>query len=212
MAGSATAADPATVFARKCTSCHTVGKGDRVGPDLKGVTSRRSRSWLASWIRSPDRVIGSGDRVAAELLKKYTPERMPDQALAADDIEALIAYLAAGGPASGDSKVRHADAATAADVERGRALFLGSRVAASGGTACASCHSVAGIGIGVGGSFAGDLSHVYSRFQDPALAAFLRHPCVPRGADSHAAPLNDDEAFAVRAFLRSVDAASGGSR
>ena len=30
--------DPAAVdlFVRKCASCHTVGEGDRVGPDLKG--------------------------------------------------------------------------------------------------------------------------------------------------------------------------------
>src|SRR3989475_739547 len=35
----------AYVFQSRCSACHTVGKGDTVGPDPAGVTTRRERSW-----------------------------------------------------------------------------------------------------------------------------------------------------------------------
>jgi hypothetical protein len=38
------APDPAVLFLKKCSSSHTSGNGDRVGPDLRGVTDRRSRA------------------------------------------------------------------------------------------------------------------------------------------------------------------------
>ncbi len=34
-----------TLFIKTCASCHTVGKGDRVGPDLASLSARRSRDW-----------------------------------------------------------------------------------------------------------------------------------------------------------------------
>src|SRR5215467_15602236 len=34
------------MFKKICAPCHTIGVGDRVGPDLRGVTQRRERAWL----------------------------------------------------------------------------------------------------------------------------------------------------------------------
>ena len=34
-------------FESKCLACHTVGDGDKLGPDVAGVTKRRSQAWLA---------------------------------------------------------------------------------------------------------------------------------------------------------------------
>jgi len=60
-----------------------------------------------------------------------------------------------------------------------------------------------------GGTFGADLTHVYSRFQDAALSDFLRRPCFPRAfPNQDAAPLTDEEAFAVKAFLFKVDRSS----
>ena len=202
------AADPAAVFAKKCTSCHTCGKGDRVGPDLKGVTTRRSRQWLLSWIRSSESMVRGGDPIAAALFEKYKHERMPDQNMSAEEIGSLIDYLAAGGPGSNDeSRPRHAITATAEDVERGRELFTGSLRPRSGGAACASCHVVRDADTRpTGGTFGGDLTHVYSRFQDAALSTFLQRPCFPRVFEVEGAPpLTPDEAFAVKAYLRRAD-------
>jgi mono/diheme cytochrome c family protein len=199
------AADPAAVFAKKCSACHTYGKGDRVGPDLKGVTTRRDRAWLSSWIRSSQQMIASGDPTATALYDKYKHERMPDQGFPPEDIAALIDYLAAGGPAAADAtRPRHARDATAADIALGRQLFLGTVAPKSGGASCGSCHVVRENGAPSGGTFASELTHVYSRFQDVALSAFLLRPCFPRTFDGSAV-LTASEAFAVKAFLRYVD-------
>src|SRR5262249_11938594 len=42
------------LFVKLCAGCHTVGKGDRVGPDLNGVTGRHARAWLSNYIRDPE--------------------------------------------------------------------------------------------------------------------------------------------------------------
>jgi mono/diheme cytochrome c family protein len=203
------ATDPAALFAKKCSGCHTYGKGDRVGPDLKGVTDRRSREWLASWIRSSQKVVAAGDPIGAALFDKYKRERMPDQNLRAEDIAALVDYLAAGGPGAADAaRPRHASTATPAEIARGRQLFLGSIAAKNGGASCGSCHVVRQEGASTGATFASDLTHVYSRYQDAALSSALRRPCFPRAFDKDSVgPLTDDEAFAVKAFLRQADLA-----
>jgi mono/diheme cytochrome c family protein len=206
--GSAFAApDPAAVFSRKCSACHTFGRGDRVGPDLKGVTNRRSRTWLSSWIRSSQRMVTAHDSTAVGLFEKYKRERMPDQNLSDADIAALLDYLAAGGPlTAAPGRPRHASTATAADVALGRDLFLGSKRPRNGGASCASCHGVRDDGVVKGGTFANDLTHVYSRYQDTALSDVLRRPCSPRSFTTEdGSALTDTEAFAVKAFLQRVD-------
>jgi cytochrome c2 len=201
------AGDPAALFAKKCSGCHSFGKGDRVGPDLQGVTERRTRAWLMSWIPSSQRVVRSGDPIATALFQKYKRERMPDQEIPSEDLAALLDYLAAGGPAAADaSRPRHASSATLDDIALGRQLFLGSVAPKSGGAPCASCHVVRQDGAPIGATFGGDLTHVYSRFQDAALSTFLKRPCFPRAFDTEGAgPLTDSEAFAIKAFLRRVD-------
>ena len=36
------ASPSAQLFTQRCSSCHSIGEGDRVGPDLKGVMERHS--------------------------------------------------------------------------------------------------------------------------------------------------------------------------
>jgi cytochrome c2 len=195
------AADPATTFARKCSSCHTFGKGVLVGPDLKGVTGRHKREWLVSWITSSETVIKSGDGEATALFAKFK-QRMPDQALSPPEIAALLDYLAAGGPEiDARKRDRRADTATAAEIEAGHELFVGQRPLAHGGGACISCHRV-GDGVAAGGTLGPDLVNAYARYQERGLAALLEKGCFPR-AVSTADPvtLTNEESFALRAFL-----------
>ena len=201
------AQDPAAVFAKKCSGCHTFGHGDRVGPDLKGVTDRRARAWLLAWIRSSQRMVTARDSTALTLFEKFKRERMPDQTLSEQEIGALLDYFAANGPlTAGGGRARHAATAAAAEIAWGRDVFFGTRSAQSGGVSCASCHAVQTDGAPSGGTFGGDLTHAYSRFQDAALSVFLRRPCFPRAFPNEtAAPLTDEEAFAVKAFLFQVD-------
>src|ERR1044071_2655749 len=42
------------LFASRCSACHSIGQGDKMGPDLAGVTARRERTWLLRYIRSEE--------------------------------------------------------------------------------------------------------------------------------------------------------------
>jgi cytochrome oxidase Cu insertion factor (SCO1/SenC/PrrC family)/cytochrome c2 len=81
------------MFAKLCAPCHTVGKGDRVGPDLAGVADRRDQTWLANFIRHPLDMIAIKDPVAVALAEKYKGAHMPNLGVTANDATDLIAYL-----------------------------------------------------------------------------------------------------------------------
>jgi cytochrome c2 len=74
-----------------CTHCHTVGRGKWVGPDLAGVTRRRSPDWLRKWLRDPPAMI-SGDEAARAMAREY-PVAMPNLALADEAVNLLVEYL-----------------------------------------------------------------------------------------------------------------------
>lgn len=64
-----------TLFQSKCSACHTIGGGVRVGPDLAGVTGRRDRAWLSQWILAPDKVLAAGDPTATATACAYSWDR-----------------------------------------------------------------------------------------------------------------------------------------
>ena len=93
------AADPAdpdatkgkATFDSKCALCHSIGAGDKIGPDLKGVTHRHPDQWLTWWLLETDRMQKTDD-VAKALLAKYkTP--MPNLGLTAAEARELISFL-----------------------------------------------------------------------------------------------------------------------
>jgi protein SCO1/2 len=81
------------LFATRCAACHTIGNGDSVGPDLKGVTSLRPHDWLSQFIKRPDQMIDAKDPVALDLMSKYKNVRMPNVNLGDGDVQALIGYM-----------------------------------------------------------------------------------------------------------------------
>ena len=81
------------LYKRLCAGCHTVGSGDRVGPDLAGVTGRRDRAWLASYISNPEKMRLQRDPVALDLAARYQGVRMPSLGVAAADADDLLAYI-----------------------------------------------------------------------------------------------------------------------
>jgi mono/diheme cytochrome c family protein len=200
------APEASTLFKTKCSSCHTFGKGDRVGPDLKGVTARRSREWLIPWIRSSETLIRRGDPVAIALFRKYGQQRMPAHDLSDAQIAGLLDYFAAGGPALEERhQMRPATSATAQDVQRGRELFFGDRRLTSGAVACVFCHKLSNETL-LGGTLAPDLGDAYARYLDWALDQKLKRRCLNRTRDADLTRVVDDESLALRAFLRSVSA------
>lgn len=81
------------VFQSRCTACHSIGKGDRIGPDLRDVSVRRERTWLVRYIRVPDEMLAAGDPIATTLFKKYKEVRMPNLRLAREEAEAVLSYI-----------------------------------------------------------------------------------------------------------------------
>jgi protein SCO1/2 len=88
----------ATLFiTRSCYSCHSIGRGRRGGPDLQGVTDRRTKEWLRQWLKDPTMMFGS-DPVADAMLAENKMVKMPNMHLSDGDIEALTNYLAENRP------------------------------------------------------------------------------------------------------------------
>ena len=79
-------------FESKCLACHTVGEGDRLGPDVAGVTKRRSREWLARWLKEPEKMLQT-DPEAQAMLKQYKNIPMPNQSLTDAEIQQYLKYF-----------------------------------------------------------------------------------------------------------------------
>ncbi len=201
------------LFSRKCSSCHTIGKGKRVGPDLSGVDKRRDAAWLTRFIATPSGMLDS-DADARALLKEYNGLRMPDLGLSAEQASAMVALIArcSGEVCDLAPSFTPATTATEADFARGRALFDGTERTKSGGPPCVACHTTSNLGGGIheGGTLAKDLSHAFARLGDEGMDAALRSPpfaVMNKVFDDH--PLESDEVFAIRAFLYDANRFSG---
>jgi nitrite reductase (NO-forming) len=93
----ATPTEPDTVagklaFGSKCLACHSIGQGKKLGPDLAGVTKRRTDAWLARWLKSPESMLKS-DADAKAMLKEYNNIPMPNQGLTDAEIKQYIKYF-----------------------------------------------------------------------------------------------------------------------
>ena len=67
-------------FESKCLACHSIGQGQKLGPDLAGVTKRRNDAWLARWLKAPEKMLET-DADAKAMLKEYNNIPMPNQSL-----------------------------------------------------------------------------------------------------------------------------------
>ena len=79
-------------FESKCVACHSVGQGRKLGPDMVGVTKRRTEAWLTRWLGSPETMLES-DLDAKGMLKEYDNLPMPNQNLSAEEIRHFIRYF-----------------------------------------------------------------------------------------------------------------------
>ena len=87
----------AAVFEQRCASCHTIGGGDRRGPDLAQTALRRDPEGVEAMIAAPDSMFRA-DSVAQWILRVH--DIAPESATADNpDLQALSAYFASFGPA-----------------------------------------------------------------------------------------------------------------
>jgi protein SCO1/2 len=91
------------LFRSRCATCHTIGKGDGIGPDLANVTRRRDRSWVGRYIVEPDKMLDERDPVAVELFAKYKNVRMPNLGLGAGDVAVLLSHIEKASAAAAES-------------------------------------------------------------------------------------------------------------
>lgn len=80
------------LFLKACSFCHTIGEGERVGPDLKDVTARRDRAWLIPFLMDPKALRARHDPIAMELDARYSV-KMPYLGLSEADANDVVAYL-----------------------------------------------------------------------------------------------------------------------
>ena len=162
------AEDAAAFFKQNCASCHTIGGGRLVGPDLKNVTQRQpDRKWLVDFISDPNARLDGGDPYATKLLNEARGMRMPkipgvDPTFAGRLLAFIDAESRLPGSDSGETRISDKPF-TAQDIALGRGIFVGETRLVNGGPHCISCHSIVGVeGLG-GGRLAPDLTKIFER-------------------------------------------------
>jgi protein SCO1 len=81
-------------FKSFCSNCHTIGGGDKIGPDLAVAFDSRDPHWLAEYSLRPDAVRQRNDPIAKMLAEKYPHVRMPNLGLTPTEVQAIMQYVA----------------------------------------------------------------------------------------------------------------------
>lgn len=201
----ASSQDVAHYYEENCAVCHTVGRGEQGGPDLKGSLERKDRAWLKRFLLDPEGVVKSGDPYAAAMVARWDGAVMPaTEGLTPEMADALLDYIAHlsqnPSPSSRDTPL------TPGDPARGRDIFIGAASLGNAGPACHACHAAGPVN---GGRLGADLTSVNARLGgERGTRAWLSRPPTPMmRAVFRKATLNEDEAAALAAFFESTAAA-----
>jgi len=210
-------AGPAVLFSERCSTCHNIGGGVKVGPDLLGVIKRREKGWFAKFVRGPSAAIDGGDSFAIELYKKFQPVRMPDQPLTDAEVDGVWAYFTdcttKGGCQPVATGPRWGTDATEQEIALGRDLFSGRHHLRRGGAPCFACHAtrgggvahagVTGDGLGLmgGGTLGPNLTFAYARLAEKGMSPLLATMSTPMHAVYAGTALEEDEQYALKGYL-----------
>ena len=194
------------LFGARCTACHLIGEGRKIGPDLLGVTDRRKPEWITMFLTSPGKAIDSGDPIAAQLFKEANGIRMPEQELKPEQITQLLEFFSLctkkGGCKPGPAIKLGIDGSEA-EVQLGHDLALGLQRLSGGGPACTECHHFRGVTLLGGGNLAPDLTTSWGRLHDaPWAEKLLASPLEKKVYQGH--DLSDAEKFALRAYFATL--------
>jgi mono/diheme cytochrome c family protein len=191
------------LFNEWCVECHTIGGGVLVGPDLAGISERRSMEWLIKAVQNSEALIEAGDPIAVALYAEFEEMAMPEVPLSDEEVVAVIEYTktaATGGPTAVEP------APTAEAIARGQDLFQGTARLANGGPACNACHDVKNDAVTGGGTLSKDLTTAYSRIGGPGVRSLVGKAPFPVMRDAYGGKsLTDDEVAALVAFLQHAD-------
>ncbi|MFN8625037.1 MAG: cytochrome c [Candidatus Binatia bacterium] len=204
-----------SIFRDQCAACHTIGGGDQpMGPDLEGVTERRSPEWLAEFVRDPAGKISAGDPVALELTERFQGIAMPTLELTDAQLKAVLTYLAVPAEVQHHVAPEPAEGAMASgDAARGEALYTGTVAFAQGGAPCLACHGIAASAAGgaAAASFGPDLTATANKFGTAGVISILRTLPYPSMKPIFAnRPLTAQEQADLAAFFAKVDGSPAG--
>jgi mono/diheme cytochrome c family protein len=198
------------LFEKECSGCHTIGGGDSGGPDLKGITGKRTADWLERIIVEPDKLTGDKDPIHLALVKQYGGE-MPNLGISRKDAKKIIAYLQDVSPVPSSSGAAPAAEPAPKPVEtvitpelvaQGRALFTGGIPLANGGAPCAGCHGFGYAGV-PGGNLAVDLGARAEAAGERGFRRMLKSLNFPVMRKMYAdKPLTEEEITALVVFAK----------
>jgi mono/diheme cytochrome c family protein len=174
---------------KPCLTCHQIGNvgQGKLGPNLRGVGSRRDKAWLRRWLEDPTKVWAQ----SPPDYRKVTV--MPPGLLTDAEIETVADFLATQKLRVDSTKIL----ARAKDrVAAGKQLFAAYD--------CATCHKVNGKG-GNQAQTGPDLAGVSKRFDDARLKAWLKDPqTIKKGTFMPSFGLSDAEVGALAAYLETL--------
>jgi mono/diheme cytochrome c family protein len=82
----------AELFRQKCAACHVIYGESHVGPELAGVTHRRSLPWIQAMILHPDSMT-EADPAARSLLARYQVQMMVPGGIDTVETRAVLEFL-----------------------------------------------------------------------------------------------------------------------
>lgn len=94
--------DAGKQFQAVCAACHTIGGGDKVGPDLAGLDKRRKAEWVHKFMNYPDGMINGDeeepgyekpDPLAKKIYELYKPQMMAEQEMTMDQVKAMMKWI-----------------------------------------------------------------------------------------------------------------------
>lgn len=171
----------AQFFKINCNSCHWIGGGRLIGPDLKNVAQRKDRDWLLRFIIDPKTMLDSQDPYVMKLkteAKGAIMINIPGMTRSmADNLLNLIDEESKLDSSMFFGKKIPVVVYSEEDIAKGNDLFSGRMHLTNDGPSCVNCHTVNVIGGSLGGQLGPDLTMVFNRLQGQnALTAWLSAP------------------------------------
>ncbi len=210
------------IFQSKCAACHTIGKGQLVGPDLA-----KNKSWtesnLESGIKSMQKTVGPLSDLEISNLRDFLLN--PDALLASQAQDGNSSSPAAKNASGKNENSQNSEISQnsansqkespdsnedknlpqeimSGSVIAGAELFDGRRAFEKGGMSCIACHSADGSGNTMGP----DLKHVAGKMNKSALIMSCQNtPFKVMKAAYAAHPVSKQEALDLVAYFESID-------